>query len=250
MAPELRQPRRRKQRSRLFGPAAFLIICAAAVFSMSIFFRVSTVEIQGESRYSDEEIQDAAGIEKGSNLFFINTFSAGNRILSKLSYIESAAITRHPPGRVVIEIVESRPLAYVTIDSECWLIDRHCKLLEKTTTAGAAPYIRVLALTPIAPMVGEIIAPGEAEMPKVTYLAELLSGLEAWNMTKDVSEIDTGNVANPSFRYQGRFTVRMGGKEEVSYKLELLLSAVSQLAAGDSGTLDLSVDKRVSFSPD
>ena len=250
MAPEYRQPRKRKRRSRLFGPVAFLITCTAVVLSMSIFFRVSTIEIVGESRYSDEEILVAAGIEKGSNLFFTNRFSAVTRIYSQLPYIESASISRHPPGRIVIELAESKPLAYVRLENDYWIVDRSCKLLQKATAAEAAQYIHVRELTPIAPLVGATIAPGEAEMPKVTYLSELLHGLDAWELADEVSEIDMGNVANPTFRYQGRFTVKMGGFENVSYKLELLQSAVSQLAAGDAGVLDLSTDKRVSFSPD
>jgi hypothetical protein len=42
----------------------------------------------------------------------------------------------------------------------------------------------------------------------------------------------------------------MGRNENVGYKLELLLSAVGQLAPGDSGTIDLTADKKVAFSPD
>jgi hypothetical protein len=69
-------------------------------------------------------------------------------------------------------------------------------------------------------------------------------------MAQDVTMIDMSNMADAVFRYQNRFTVKLGKNENVGYKLELLLSAVGQLAPGDSGTIDLTTDKKVAFSPD
>ncbi len=131
MASENRSGRRRNKHGKLYAPVAFLIICGAIVFSMSVFFRVSDIRVEGSKRYSAEEIMDAAGIEKGSNLFFINRFTSVSRIFSQLPYIESASITRELPGRVIITVEESRALAYVTVESDLWLIDRNCKLLIK-----------------------------------------------------------------------------------------------------------------------
>jgi cell division protein FtsQ len=250
MPAENRPRRRRKKRSSLYEPAAFLLICAAIVFSLGVFFRVSTIEVEGGSRYSDQEIIDASGIETGDNIFFINRFTAVSRIFSKLPYIESATINRHMPGRVVIEVEESRALAYVTVESDCWLIDRNCKLLEKVTASEAAAYISILGLSPIAPAVGEIVSPGLADETKVDFLAALLSGMQERDMQGDVYQIDMSNISDATFRYVDRFTVKFGNNENVDYKLDLLLSAVAQLAVGDAGTIDITADKKVSFSPE
>jgi cell division protein FtsQ len=252
MAPENRSGRREK-RGKLYAPVAFLIICGAVVFSMSVFFRVSDIRVEGNARYSAEEIADAAGIAKGSNLFFINRFTSVSRIFSQLPYIESAGISREFPGRVVITVKESRALAYLAVESDFWLIDRNCKILEKVKADGTSGCIRVEGLTPIAPSAGSIVSPGEEETPKVKYLSAILTGLQERNMAQDVSMIDLRSAGDAVFRYQNRFTVKMGRNENVGYKLELLLSAVGQLAPGDSGTIDLSAlskDKKVAFSPD
>jgi cell division protein FtsQ len=250
MAAVNRKRRGRKKRGSLYEPAAFLLICAAIVFSLGVFFRVSSIEVEGGSRYGDQEIIDASGIETGDNIFFINRFTAVSRIFSKLPYIESATINRHLPGRVVIEVGESRPLAYVTVESDCWLIDRNSKLLEKVTPTEASAYIAVLGLSPIAPAVGEILSPGLADEPKVAFLSALLSGMQEKDMAKDVYQIDMSNISDATFRYLNRFTVKFGNNENVAYKLDLLESAISQLAAGDAGTIDITADKKVSFSPE
>lgn len=251
MANTRRQPPRRRQKKRgaLFAPLAFLVICAALVFGMSVFFRVSRIEVTGNSLYSAQEVMDAAGIEKGDNLFFINRFSAVSRIRAKLPYVESAAITRSLPNKVTIEITESVAIAYVTTDAGLWVIDRNCKLLTQTDETGAAAYIRVDGLTPVDPSVGAVIAPGAADAPKVTYLSEILDQIQRRGLTADVTGIDISSAENPSFSYLGRFTVKLGARDNTEYKFGLLLSAVSQLAEGDTGTIDLSVDKKVHFSP-
>lgn len=244
-----RQPRmKKKSRGALYAPIAFVVICAALIFGMSVFFRVSRIEVDGNAMYTDEEIMDAAGIEKGDNLFFINRFAAVSRIFSHLPYIEEASVTRALPNKVIITVSESSAIAYVTVDSQCWAIDRNCKLLKTVDTADAVGLIKVSGLTPINPEIGAVIAPGEADLPKVTYLAEILDQIQERGMTGDVTGVDVSAVSNPSFDYLGRFTVKLGPDENTEYKFGMLLSAVSQLKAGDRGTIDLSIDKKVHFS--
>ena len=97
---------------------------------------------------------------------------------------------------------------------------------------------------------GEVVTASEEDASKVSFLSAILREIMARSMLGDVTVIDLSNISSPSFDYLGRFTVRLGKNESVDYKFELLLSAVSQLAPGDTGTIDLSVDKRAHFSPD
>lgn len=243
--------RKRKKRSALYAPLSFILICAALVFGMSVFFRVSTVTVTGNSIYTEEEIIEASGIEQGDNLFFINRFSAVSRIFSKLPYVEAATISRSLPNNIVIEITESAALAYVTAeDGEKWAIDRSCKILANVDAAAAQSLIEVTGVTPISPSVGGIVSPGEAETPKVTYLSEILKMAVLLEIERDITYIDMSNVSNPQFDYLGRFTVKLGSNENVDYKFQLLVSAVAELGEGDSGTLDLSIDKRAHLTYD
>ncbi len=240
----------KKRRSALYAPLSFLVVCAALVFALSVFFRVSNIEVMGNSIYSSEEIIAASGIEEGDNLFFINRFTAISRIFSKLPYVEEAVINRSLPNKISIEVTESSAIAYVSAEDGLWTIDRGCKLLSKVDREQASSLISIVGLTPLAPEVGEIIAPGESESPKVDYLSEMLRQISALNIAGNIKEIDISNYSNPDFDYLGRFTVKFGKNENVDYKFQVLLSAVSQLQAGDSGTIDLSIDERAHLTPD
>ncbi len=242
--------RKRKKRNALFAPLSFLIICAALVFGLSVFFRVSAIEVEGNSLYTSEEIIEASGIEQGDNLFFINRFSAISRIFSKLPYVEKAVINRSLPNRLVIVVNESQAIACVSAEDGIWAIDRGCKLLSKVGGDELRGLIRIEGLTPLAPEAGQIIAPGEAESPKVNYLSAILTQIDTLGLRDRITYIDISGIANPYFDYLGRFTVKLGSFENTEYKFQCLLSAVEALSDGDRGTLDLSIDKRAHLTYD
>ena len=242
--------RKRKKRNALFAPVAFLIICAALVFGLSVFFRVSAIEVEGNSLYTSEEIIEASGIEQGDNLFFINRFSAISRIFSKLPYVEKAVINRSLPNRLVIVVNESQAIACGSAEDGTWAIDRGCKLLSKVGGDELRGLIRIEGLTPLAPEAGQIIAPGEAESPKVNYLSAILTQIDTLGLRDRITYIDISGIANPYFDYLGRFTVKLGSFENTEYKFQCLLSAVEALSDGDRGTLDLSIDKRAHLTYD
>ncbi len=240
--------RRRKRKSALFTPLAFVLICAALIFGMSVFFRVTTIKVTGEVNYAAEEIIKASGIEPGDNLIFIDRSGAASRIRSKLPYIESVAVIRVLPNTVNIEIQESRALAYLAVDGELWAIDRSCKALAKTTSSQVEGLIHVTGITAAKPSVGEIVAGKDAEGSKLEYLSVILREISARGMESEIRSMDLTNLANPTFDYQERFFVKLGKNEDVGYKLDRMLSVVEQLGVSDMGTIDLSIDERVHFS--
>ena len=131
--------------------------------------------------------------------------------------------------------------------------DEVCDLTAYTHSAEALVpegyTVRVDGVEPLVPKVGEVLSLGAEDAPKVTYLSEILDQLLARNMWSDVTVIDMSDIASPAFAYLGRFTVRLGQDENVEYKFGMLQSAVEQLAEQDAGTIDLSIDKKVHFSP-
>ena len=254
-----RQPRqRRARRARrpsagrgrsLLQPLIFLLICVTLVLGMSVFFRVSKVEVVGNSIYTAEEVVDASGIGKGDNLFFINRISEDSRIFRHLPYEDTAKDTRALTNRVTITIQESSAMAYVKADDGYWVVDQNCKLLKSVTDSELTGLARIDGIMPVEPKVGEVLNAGDADAPKVTYLAASLGQLLTRDMASKGTVIDLSDAASPSFLYDGRFTVRLGANENVEYKFGMLQSAISQLTAGDTGTIDLSIDKRAHFSP-
>ena len=79
--------KRRKLRMVLFYVGTFLlVITAAIVLSLTVLFRIDSIEVDNSSRYSSEEILKACGIEDGENLFLADVEGARKKIDQALPY--------------------------------------------------------------------------------------------------------------------------------------------------------------------
>ncbi len=102
------------------GPMMFFLVIVAVIFVMSVFFRVSDIQVEGNTHYTDEEIIRAIDIEEGDNLFFFDRFAALSRVFAKLPYVEEVSVERKLPNKVTITVKESQALAYIVLGDEDW----------------------------------------------------------------------------------------------------------------------------------
>ena len=101
--------RRGSARRRRRGGSGFLykllsvfLICGCLVAAITLFFRVDTVVITGEKRYTEAEIRQASGVGDGDNLFFAEQVSGdsehrrGPAIYRDRKHPYSAEAAGHP----------------------------------------------------------------------------------------------------------------------------------------------------------
>ena len=247
---------RRRRRGRGLGGALLRLLCllalgAALYFGATVFFQVETVAVSGNSRYTQERIVQAAGIQTGDNLFRMNKNRMIQDVLQKLPYIETLTIRRSYPNAVIIQVQEwaaaarvERPDArpdYVDGTAELaqddWLISVGGKLLERGGGDGTA--IPVSGLTPIAPRAGTALAVPREEQGKLSGLLALLQTLEQRQETARVSQIDVSSASYMLLRYDGRFTVKMSYSKDMDYQLRVLAQVAEDQPEGKTGTVDL-----------
>ena len=227
----------------------FLGVILLIILAMSIFFVVTDITVDGNARYTDEEIIAASGLETGENLFFIDRYEAASRIFAELPYVNDAVVARELPNRVRITITESSAMAYVAAEGKNWVLDQNCKILRSAEAGELNSLIRVDGVVPLEPKEGTVMAVDEQSGAQLRYLIAILNQILTRGMWTDVAVIDLNDVTSPAFTYQERFTVRLGENEDLDYKFGLLQSAIQQLTESDAGTLDLSMDQQVHFSP-
>ncbi len=232
------------------GLLSAVVICAALAFGMTVFFRVSKIEVSGAMRYSEQEIIEAAGVKEGANLVMLNCAAAENRLCDELIYVGKAKITRKLPNRVIIEVTETGTVAVIESDEGQRLIDSRCRVLEELGTADTSAFVHISGLSAVKPEIGQVITTAEEDKPKVEYLSAILTAMEQQGMLAEVREIDLSNPANARFEYAGRFNVKLGSNEDTEMKLARLREAVKLLGPEEKGSFDLSKDKKASFSPD
>ena len=230
-------------------PLTFFLVIVAIIFVMSVFFKITKIEVSGNSLYSAEEIIAASGIEKGDNLFFINRIAAGSRVVVKLPYVDSVKISRGLPNLVTIEVTESKAVGCVAVGEELWSVSSSGKFLSSIDKKEAEHIAVVSGITVSEAAVGEYIKASDGQSDKLAYLTDILYQIQARGLMGKVTSIDLTDAQNPTFEYDGRFLVKLGAFDNTEYKFGKMLSAVSQLSADDSGTLDLSTGNKVVFNP-
>ena len=239
----------RARRRAFSGPLMFVVVVVAAIFAMSVLFRVEDIQVVGNHHYTAEEIIRAVDIEEGDNLFFFDRFAAVGRAFSKLPYIETVSVERSLPNRVVITVEETTALAYLELGEEKWTLDHNCKVLGKAAEGEAETLLPVVGMRPGTLMIGEIMETEDGSTASVEYLAEILDQIEARGMTEQVTRIDFTNHNSPEFDYGGRFTVVLGKRDKVEYKFGMFVTVLGMLKEGDVGVIDVSNGTTAHFSP-
>ena len=131
--------RRRGNFGFLYKLLSVLVICGAVVAALTLFFRVDTIRVTGNDRYTEDEVIQASGIQLGDNLFLLNKYEAARSIAEKLPYIdiEDIWIRRELPDTLLIDVAEcGTPLAVIQ-DGSAWLVSPKGKIVEQLPAAQA-----------------------------------------------------------------------------------------------------------------
>ena len=233
--------RRRGGSGFLYKLLSVLLICGCLVAAVTLFFRVDTVVITGEKRYTEAEIREASGVSEGENLFFLNKYQVIRNIAEALPYIEieNTHIQRKLPDTLLIQVQEcGDPLAWEQ-DGIVWLVSPSGKIVEQRTSAEGFPVIDGCSL--LAPSVGTQIAlDTEYDLQRRSLLA-LLAALEAGGELEKVDAIHLDDPACISMDYENRFTVLMDYNADFAYELQVLELSIASDKIQDNmtGTFDM-----------
>ena len=98
---------------------------------------------------------------------------------------------------------------------------------------------------------GRTLVQPRAGVPVIEEHIKLLQYLEQNDVMGEVVSLDVTDMGSVKMQYGDRFAIQMGDTTDLSYKIEVALAAISQLADHDRGTLDVSfiVRQEVIYTP-
>ena len=76
----------------LYAAVAVVLIAASLVAACTVFFRVESVTVEGNERYSTEEILSVASIEMGANMILTPSQQIADAIASALPYVDQVEV--------------------------------------------------------------------------------------------------------------------------------------------------------------
>lgn len=251
-------------------------VVVAITLGISVFFKVEKVVVYGNKAYSAWTVQEAGGVEIGSNLLSLNNTRACGKIMAALPYVDNVRIGIKLPDTVNI-YVEEIDVAYAitTKDGTYWLMTSEGKVVEQIDSGTAKSYTKIEGVYLDSPAAGQQARavepeqdpaatengagiPGETQPVVITGAARLntvltiLQELEANDIVGKAASIDVGILNNIELWYGQRFQVKLGDAGNLKIKISWMKSAINQRSDYDMGILDVSFTTwpdRVGYTP-
>ena len=237
-------------------------VVVAIFFSLSLFFKVETVVVGGNERYSAHTIMAASGIKEGESLLGVNSARVSSLIITELPYVKLVRVGIKLPGTVHIEI-EELDVVYAVQDvtGQWWLMTSDGRMVEMTDATGASERTKVLGVTLTDVQVGQQAVAQEAAPPVASVPGEttpvtmpitissadrldvalvILQYLEQNDVMGQMVSVDVTDMGAIQMWYGNRFRIVLGDSSDLYHKISVAMAAVGQLRERDRGTLDVS----------
>lgn len=251
---EYAMAKRRKNRIKrmLTGLFFFVFLAAVAVtLCFTVFFKVANITVEGETRYSAEEIIKSSAIKQGESLFGFSAQEVSSSITQSLPYIGKATVKRSIPDTVTIVVESAEPACAMKTDTGYILLDENQKVLEKTDKIDSS--IPVISLSGVEKAdVGFPVKLKDAQV--MDNFSLVVSSAEKAGL--NVTSYDLSDSSNIKIICEnGEVVLKLGKVSADSIDRKLLLASEAikkEKEKGNSvkGTFDLTYDGKAYFSPE
>lgn len=150
---------------------SLMVIVFGFFFSISGFFTVDSIEVQGNKHYTSEEIINISHAVPGRNLLYNTNESEIVAYLEQNPYIKSAEVKRKLPSTILIVVQERSERMAFKYDNDYLVMDGEGILLRKTRNAPQTTLVEGLIVNKIK--LGEKI--GTEDREKTNQAIDLIS---------------------------------------------------------------------------
>jgi len=215
----IRHKKKRKKRMIVFSAFLGLLILASSLtVCITLFFNIDSIEVKGESRYSDQEVLSHIDLQIGQNIFNFKKEEIEQQVLSALPYLESVALKRKLPTRVVVEVEP------VLITNAIWLEneDRYLLLSQSGRAVDVAAEVseeipRVKGVEVDSYEIGKRVAYKTGESSQ--SMIDIAQAMQKYGLT-ELSTLDVSDKYSLRIIYNNRFIIELGSSSNLEYKVK------------------------------
>ena len=235
----------RKMRRVLLGTVTLLILIAICVgLSLTVFFKIDEITVEGKTRYDEEDIIAASMINKGDNLLLCDTSRGVEKIQSKFSYIEEVEINKKLFNKVNIVVTEAKPASAVEYNGKYIILSKSGKIIDiiGENKYGEKKYKdipEILGANLKNVKLSSKIQYKDNNVKK--YIDRIIENVSKYKIA-DIKTIDISDTSSIKLIKSGGFTIIIGTFENIEYKLRSAADILSKNVREDAkGTLDVSL---------
>jgi cell division septal protein FtsQ len=212
----------------LAAVAGFLSQVAYHKLSNSDFFQITTLKIEGSRMASKEQLTTLSRVDVHSNLLAIDV-SQVKSLLESHPWVEAATITRDWPNRLLISVLEKKPIALVNRTTGLFYMDKNGSIIAAASPAQELDFPVITGLEDF--IFNQTYSTSTHEvLHDVTKLLKLASGNSSILPVQNISEIHITDNNNMVLHLLERpFPIHMGAEGDVSTKYYRLVKVLKDL---------------------
>lgn len=243
---EISRKRNAKKRKKLIVKNAVTVgtvLVFAVVFILIYCYSrgalIETVIIDGESVYSSEQIQAAAGIERGKNMLSLREKKVKKDITKKLPYIKDVKMEYDLPDTVILTIKATSD-KYVITGQNSWLtLDTDGKIVSDKKQKIKSGMFRVDGFDVQNFVQGETYVPEGANKERYRLMEKMVSLFEKSDVI-DTAVINLQNIEDVVVTVDGKVAVYLGNCKNLEEKIPYTSGIIAEVRnTGKSGYVDM-----------
>ena len=238
-AKEPESAKKKKIKRIIFYTAALTVtVIVSALLSLTVFFKIDEIYVEGTKRYPEKDIIAASMIEKNENLILCNTSPGEKNIIEKFPYVEDVYIQKQLFNKIAIKITEAKPFLMIKNGEKYFVLSQKGKIIEiNEENKYDVPMIVGAKLKKT-----KLCAYSEYENENTKkYLEEVMSLVKKYEI-KDVSTVDVTSMTNIFLVKKNGFKLIIGSPENLDYKFKSAVSIMNEhISETDTGVLDVSM---------
>lgn len=220
------QAKRRRKR-KVFEALFFTLLIAIGIFvalSLTVLFKIETIDVKGDTRYSQEQVIEAAQVNLGDNLWLTTSGKLTEKASVALPYVKKIKVSRSVPANIVLEVIETTPKYSIKADDKYVLIDESGKVLE----TGAAKKGKTVLLSGIE---CEAFVPGMPikviSQENYELAMEIVSYADAKEM--NLTKIDVSDINQITAIYNSKIRLEFGSGTDLEAKTKMASEIIKTL---------------------
>ena len=241
-----RRRQKRKRTSRRAAVTILLLMAAAIGVCFTPVFHIKEIRVSGLNQVTQEEVEAAAGLSVGQNIFTFNIHDVAEKI-RRIPYVEEVALRRSYPNVVTVEVREAVPVCYLQVGTSFAVVDKQGRVLEATDNREKYKLPLIPQQETASYVVGEILP-----LASDSSFAVLLNAAVAVNVNQFSDRVTDIYYEDKNIRMKLSDTlfVNLGTGDKLSAKMNMLKAVLEELPEGSAGTLDMTNSEKIYLTTD
>ncbi|MBQ2795466.1 MAG: FtsQ-type POTRA domain-containing protein [Oscillospiraceae bacterium] len=214
-----RKARKRRKITPFLIVVSLFILAAAVYLCLTMLFNVDRIIIEGNTLYEERELIETSGIEKGENLFEVDTAYAENKLYSVFNYVEAVEVKRSFPNAVTITITEAEPFSVIEEADGYTLVSAGGKVLERGLEEVPYGLLSVRGLSTITST--------EDDVKRMDLMQSIINSMKKLEM-EGYNFLDLSDTLEIVMIYDDRVRVNLGNELQLEYKLQFADKVITE----------------------